>query len=108
MLPRKKFLRALCLSIVTAFAASTLISAPANSLESGSVKAISGYTPPVSVNELSVTPSATMSTASITGLSAGKRTTTLLPAQTVSPFTLVGLTWVGAVSTGTEFKVRVR
>jgi hypothetical protein len=41
-------------------------------------------------------------------LSTGKRTTTLLPAQTVSPFTLAGLTWVGPVSNGTEFKVRVR
>jgi hypothetical protein len=41
-------------------------------------------------------------------LSTGKRTTTLLPAQTVSPFTLAGLTWVGPVSIGTEFKVRVR
>jgi hypothetical protein len=41
-------------------------------------------------------------------LSTGKRTTILLPAQTVSPFTLAGLTWVGPVSIGTEFKVRVR
>jgi flagellar hook assembly protein FlgD len=38
----------------------------------------------------------------------GKRPTTLLPAQSVKPFTLVGLTWIGAVSIGTEFKVRVR
>ena len=95
MLPRKKYLRALCLSMATTFAASTLISAPA--------AAVTGYTPPVSVNEISVTPMASMST-----LSTGKRTTTLLPAQTVSPFTLAGLTWVGPVSTGTEFKVRVR
>jgi hypothetical protein len=95
MLPRKKYLRALCLSMATTFAASTLISAPA--------AAVTGYTPPVSVNEISVTPVASMST-----LSTGKRTTTLLPAQTVSPFTLAGLTWVGPVSTGTEFKVRVR
>jgi hypothetical protein len=95
MLPRKKYLRALCLSMATTFAASTLISAPA--------AAVTAYTPPVSVNEISVTPVASMST-----LSTGKRTTTLLPAQTVSPFTLAGLTWVGPVSTGTEFKVRVR
>ena len=81
--------------MATTFAASTLISAPA--------AAVTGYTPPVSVNEISVTPVASMST-----LSTGKRTTTLLPAQTVSPFTLAGLTWVGPVATGTEFKVRVR
>ena len=95
MLPRKKYLRVLCLSMATTFAASTLISAPA--------QAVTGYTPPVTVNEISVTPVSSMGT-----LSAGKRTTTLLPAQTVSPFTLAGLTWVGPVSLGTEFKVRVR
>ena len=95
MLPRKKYLRVLCLSMATTFAASTLISAPA--------QAVTGYTPPVTVNEISVTPVSSMGT-----LSTGKRTTTLLPAQTVSPFTLAGLTWVGPVSLGTEFKVRVR
>ena len=95
MLPRKKYLRVLCLSMATTFAASTLISAP--------VQAVTGYTPPVTVNEISVTPVSSMGT-----LSTGKRTTTLLPAQTVSPFTLAGLTWVGPVSIGTEFKVRVR
>jgi len=95
MLPRKKYLRVLCLSMATTFAASTLISAPA--------QAVTGYTPPVTVNEISVTPVASMGT-----LSTGKRTTILLPAQTVSPFTLAGLTWVGPVSIGTEFKVRVR
>ena len=95
MLPRKKYLRVLCLSMATTFAASTLISAPA--------QAVTGYTPPVTVNEISVTPVTSMGT-----LSTGKRTTTLLPAQTVSPFTLAGLTWVGPVSIGTEFKVRVR
>ena len=95
MLPRKKYLRVLCLSMATTFAASTLISAPA--------QAITGYTPPVTVNEISVTPVSSMGT-----FSTGKRTTTLLPAQTVSPFTLAGLTWVGPVSIGTEFKVRVR
>jgi len=95
MLPRKKYLRVLCLSMATTFAASTLISAPA--------QAVTGYTPPVTVNEISVTPVSSMGT-----LSTGKRTTTILPAQTVSPFTLAGLTWVGPVSIGTEFKVRVR
>ena len=94
--------------MVTTFAASSLIATPASAIESGvfnsgSVKAISGYTPPVTVTELDITPSLGMS-----ALSSGKRTTVLLPAQTVTPFTLVGLTWVGPVATGTEFKVRVR
>ena len=95
MLPRKKYLRVLCFSLAATFAASTLISAPAQS--------VTGYTPPVTVNEISVTPIPGM-----TSMSTGKRTTILLPAQTVSPFTLAGLTWVGPVSIGTEFKVRVR
>jgi hypothetical protein len=108
MLPRKKYLRALCLSMAATVAASTLISSPASAfdfrvIKSGSVKAISGYTPPVTVNELSVTPRYGTSS-----LSAGKKTTILFPAKTVSSFTLVGLTWVGTVATGTEFKVRVR
>jgi len=100
MLPRKKYRRLVCLSMATTFAASTLIAAPA--------QAVTGYTPPVSVNEINVTPTASIGAASISGLSTGKRTITLLPAQTVSPFTLAGLTWIGPVSTGTEFKVRVR
>ena len=95
MLPRKKYLRVLCFSLAATFTASTLISAPAQS--------ITGYTPPVTVNEISVTPIPGM-----TSMSTGKRTTILLPAQTVSPFTLAGLTWVGPVLIGTDFKVRVR
>ena len=85
------------------FGASTLVSGPANALEIGSAKEISNYTPPVTVNELSVTPSLRMS-----ALTPGKRSTSLLPSQSVTPFTLVGLTWVGPVTTGTVFKVRVR
>ena len=100
MLPRKRYRRLACLSMATTFAASTLVSAP--------VQALTGYTPPVIVNEINVTPMASMDAVSIRGLSTGKRTITLLPAQTVSPFTLAGLTWIGPVSTGTEFKVRVR
>jgi len=82
-------------------AASALISAPAKA--AGSVKTITNYTPPVSVNELAVIP-----IKRVGALSVGTQTTTLVSAQTVSPFTLVGLTWVGGVSAGTEFKVRVR
>ncbi len=101
MLPRKKTLRALCLSMAVALAASSMVSAPAQAI--GAIKEISGYKPGVTVNELNVTPVRQISSASV-----GTRTTSLIPAQTVSPFTLVGLTWVGGVSTGTEFEVRVR
>ena len=103
MLPRKKYLPVLCLSMAITFGASTLVSGPVNALEIGSAKTISNYTPPVTVNELSVTPSLRMS-----ALSSGKRTISLLPSQSVTPFTLVGLTWVGPVTTGTIFKVRVQ
>lgn len=87
------------------FAASTLVSAP--------VQAVSGYTPPVSINEIDVTPvvetnATSLGTAGVSRLSTSNLTTTLLPAQTVNPFTLVGLTWVGPVANETEFKVRVR
>jgi hypothetical protein len=95
MLPRKRYRRALCLSIATTFLASTIAAAP--------VRAISGYEPDVTVKEINVTPRAGIST-----LNTGLRTTSLLPTRTVTPFTLVGLTWVGPVATGTEFKVRVR
>ena len=100
MLPRKKS-RALCLSLAGMIAASALISSPAKAV--GPIQTITNYAPPVSVNELPVTP-----IKRVGSLSVGTQTTTLIPAQTVSPFTLVGLTWVGGVSTGTEFKVRVR
>ena len=113
MLPREKYRRLLCLCMAASFAASTLISTPANArdlgaIDVGSIAATSGYTPPVTVNELSVTPSVGIRDASVGAMSIGNLTTTLLPAQTVSPFTLVGLTWIGPVATGTEFKVRVR
>ena len=101
MLPRKKTLRVLCLSMAMAIVAGALISVPANA--AGSVQAISGYTPPVTVNELPVTPKV-----KAVSSSTGKVTTTLLPTQSVKPFTLVGLTWTGLVSKGTEFRVRVR
>ncbi len=95
MLPRKKYLRVLCLSLAITFGASSLVSSPAH--------AITNYTPPVTVTELDISPSTAVSLLTI-----GERTTILLPAQIVKQFTLVGLTWVGPVSAGTEFQVRVR
>jgi hypothetical protein len=95
MLPRKSYRRVLCLSIATAFVASTIAAAP--------VQAISSYEPEVIVKEIGITPRT-----GIGAVATGIRTTSLLPARTVTPFTLVGLTWVGPVATGTEFKVRVR
>lgn len=94
MLPRKSYRRVLCLSIATAFLVSTIVAAP--------VRAIPGYEPEVSVRELSVTPRVGIGTQAT-----GTRTTSLLSARTVSPFTLVGLTWVGPVEDGSEFRVRV-
>lgn len=95
MLPRKKYLRVLCISIATTIAASSLISTPAN--------AVSGYSPPVTVTELDITPQI-----EATPPNSGRQSKILLPAKTVSPFTLVGLTWDGPVEAGTEFKIRVR
>ena len=95
MLPRRFSRNAVCLIASFGLGAGLFAGAPAQ----GATK----YTPPVSVVELDIAPETTIS-----GMTAGKRLTILLSAQSVKPFTLVGLTWVGAVSIGTEFKVRVR
>jgi len=95
MLPRRFSRNAVCLIVSFGLGAALFAGAPAQ----GATK----YTPPVSVVELDIAPEPT-----IGALTAGKRLTVLLSAQSVKPFTLVGLTWVGAVSIGTEFKVRVR
>ncbi|MEY4900704.1 MAG: hypothetical protein RI895_1126 [Actinomycetota bacterium] len=95
MLPRSLTRNAACLIVSFGLGAALIAGAPAQ----GATK----YTPPVSVVELDIAPQPTISS-----LTVGKRPTTLLPAQSVKPFTLVGLTWIGAVSIGTEFKVRVR
>lgn len=95
MLPRRFFRNAICLVASFGLGTALFAGAPAQ----GAAK----YIPPVSVVELDIAPKSTIST-----LTLRKRTTTLLSAQSVKPFTLVGLTWVGAVSIGTEFKVRVR
>jgi hypothetical protein len=95
MLPRKKFRCATALFVSFGLCASLFAGTP--------TQAAGKYTPPVSITELNIAPVATSS-----ALSGGKRVTTLLVAQTVKPFTLVGLTWVGSVPLGTEFNVRVR
>lgn len=95
MLPRRFSRNAVCLIVSFGLGASLFAGPPAQ----GATK----YTPPVSVVEIDIAPEPTIS-----ALTVGKRTTILLSAQSVKPFTLVGLTWVGAVSIGTEFKVRVR
>ena len=103
MLPRKNYLHSLCFSIAIVFAASSLVTSPASASNYRSIKAISGYAPSVTVNEINVTPISNLS-----ALGTGKRFFSLLPAQDATEFTLVGLTWVGPVAIGTEFKVRVR
>ena len=93
MLPRKKYLRVLCFSIATTFAASTLISVPAG--------AITRYTPPVTVQ--AITPK--FVTKSSTVLS---KTIQVVAPTVTKPFSVVGLTWLGALPKGTVFKARVR
>jgi len=93
MLPRKKYLRVLCLLSAASFGASSLVSAPA--------QAITHYTPPVTVQVITpkfVTKSSSVSLKAVQVLS-----------PTVSkPFSVVGLTWLGALPEGTIFKARVR
>jgi hypothetical protein len=86
---------------VAAISAATLIPAPINA--SGVLPATSGLAPPVTVSELPAIPKLKSRSAAT-----GKFTTILLSSQSSSPFTLVGLTWIGPASPGTEFKVRVR
>lgn len=95
MLPRTSFRYATALTVSFGLFAGLFAGTP--------TAAATNYTPPVSVTELNIAPVATTN-----ALTAGKLVTTLLVAQTVKPFTLVGLTWVGSVPLGTEFKVRVR
>ena len=93
MLPRKKYLRALCLSMATTFAASALIPAPAG--------AITRYTPPVTVQ--AITPK--FVTKASTSVS---KTLQVVAPTATKPFSIVGLTWLGALPKGTVFKARVR
>lgn len=93
MLPRKKYIRVLCLLLATAFGVSSLVTVPS--------QAITGYTPPVTVQAISpklVTQSST---------STGTTFQLVVPA-TVKPFSVVGLTWVGTLPIDTTFKARVR
>ena len=79
MLPRRFSRNAVCLIVSFGLGAALFAGAPAQ----GATK----YTPPVSVVELDIAPEPT-----IGALTAGKRLTVLLSAQSVKPFTLVGLT----------------
>ena len=79
--------------MATTFAASTLISAPAG--------AITRYTPPVTVQ--AITPKF------VTKASTSTSKTVQVVAPTVTkPFSVVGITWLGALPKGTVFKARVR
>jgi len=93
MLPRKKYPRALCLLLAAGFGASSLVLAPA--------QAVTRYTPPVTVQE--VTPKF------VTKSSSASIKTIQVVAQTATkPFSVVGLTWQGKLPGGTIFKARVR
>lgn len=93
MLPRKKTLRVLCLLMAAGVGVNTLVTAPA--------QAIIRYTPPVTIQE--ITPK--FVTTSTSGLS--KTVQVVAPTDT-KLFSVVGLTWLGAVSADTVFKARVR
>lgn len=93
MLPRKISIRVLCLLLATGFGLSSLVTLPS--------QAITGYTPEVSVQ--AITPKL------LTQSSPGTVMTTKLIVPTeLKPFSVVGLTWVGTLPTGTSFKARVR
>lgn len=93
MLPRKISIRVLCLLLATAFGLSSLVMVPS--------QAITSYTPEVSVQAF--TPKL------VTQINLETATTTKLVVPTkIKPFSVVGLTWVGTLPTGTSFKVRVR
>lgn len=92
MLPRKISTRVLCLLLATAFGVSSLVTVPS--------QAITGYTPTVTVQTF--TPK--LVTKSIFGIT----TTELVVPSEIKPFSVVGLTWVGTLPTGTSFKARVR
>jgi hypothetical protein len=93
MLPRKRFLRVLCLLLATTFGVSSLASAPS--------QAITGYTPPVTVQ--AITPKLVTKSSS-----AKAKTVALVAPKSIKPFSVVGLTWVGDLPSGTIFRTRVR
>ncbi|MEY3606471.1 MAG: hypothetical protein RL289_651, partial [Actinomycetota bacterium] len=93
MLPRKKYLRALCLAIAAALGAGSLVSTP--------VQAITNYTPPVTIQALTPTFVSKTSTSS-------SKTVQVLGQTETKPFSVVGLTWTGPLPAGTTFQARVR
>jgi len=93
MLPRKISIRVLCLLLAAAFGLSSLVTVPS--------QAITSYTPEVSVQAF---------TPKLVTQSSSRTVTTsklVVPTQ-IKPFSVVGLTWVGTLPTGTSFKARVR
>ena len=91
MLPRSKKL-SICLALIWA-----VISA---SLAGNSAQAIQ-YQPPVDLQEIRAQ---NFSRVQINN----EISTTILPTRTVSPFTLVGVTWQGAIDATSTFQVRIR
>jgi hypothetical protein len=93
MLPRKKYLRVLCLLVAAAFGAGSLVTSPA--------QAITNYTPSVTVQ--AITPKFVTKSSS-----AATKTVQVVAPTVTKPFSVVGLTWLGALPAGTVFKARVR
>jgi len=93
MLPRKKYLRALCLLLAAMFGASSLASTPA--------QAVTRYTPEVTVQV--VTPKFVTKSSS-----ASLKTVQVVAPTVAKPFSVIGLTWQGTLPSNTVFKARVR
>ena len=93
MLPRKRYLRVLCLMLVTAFGVGSITTSPS--------QAITGYSPPVTLQ--SITPNLSLKSNS----TSGKNIELVIPGA-IKPFSVVGLTWEGSLPKGTMFKTRVR
>ena len=93
MLPRKRYLRVLCLFLASAIGIGSLTGTPS--------QAITGYAPQVTVQ--AITPKLTLKSRTATAT-----TMEFVPPAAIKPFSVVGLTWLGNLPKGTTFKVRVR
>jgi len=93
MLPRKRYLRVLCLFLASAIGVGSLTGTPS--------QAITGYTPSVTVQ--AITPKLLLKSRTATAT-----TIEVVPPAAIKPFSVVGLTWLGNLPKGTSFKARVR
>ena len=93
MLPRRIFRHAASLIVAVALGAGLIAGSPA--------QAVTKYTPPVSVQSLA--PNYVAKSNFL-----GKKTIQVISKTSITPFSIVGLTWQGAIPSGTTFSARVR